>query len=51
MLRILLTIVATLSVVFSSWCIDGMWLQQGLLFFSGFMMAGVLMMADEEERK
>ena len=51
MLRILLTIIATLSVVFSSWCIDGMWLQQGLLFFSGFMMAGVLMMADEEVRK
>jgi hypothetical protein len=51
MLRILLTIVATLSVVFASWCIDGMWMQQFLLFASGFMMAGILMMSNEEERK
>lgn len=51
MLRILLTIIATLSVVFASWCIAGYYLQQGLLFFSGFMMAGILMMSNEEERK
>lgn len=51
MLRILLTIIATLAVVFSAWCIDGYYLQQGLLFFSGFMMAGMLLMSTEEERK
>ena len=51
MLRILLTVVATLSVVFAAYCIDGYYLQQGLLFFSGFMMAGVLMMANDEEKQ
>ena len=51
MLRILLTIVATLAVVFSAYCIGGYYLQQGLLFFSGFMMAGTILMANEEERK
>lgn len=50
MLRILLTIVATLSVVFSSWCIDGFWMQQFLLFFSGFMMAGTILMSAEERK-
>jgi hypothetical protein len=49
MLRILLTIVATLSVVFAASCIDGMWLQQILLFWSGFMMAGVVLMSNEKE--
>ena len=51
MLRILLTIVATLAVVFSAYCIGGYYLQQGLLFFSGFMMAGMLLMSTEGETK
>ena len=32
MLRILLTVVATLCVVFAAYCIEGYWLQQVLLF-------------------
>ena len=49
MLRILLTIVATLCVVFAAYCIDGYWLQQVLLFWSGFMFASLLMMSNEKE--
>lgn len=49
MLKIMLSIVATLCVVFAASCIDGMWLQQVLLFGSGFMMAGVLSMSNDEE--
>jgi len=49
MLRILLTVVATLCVVFAAYCIEGYWLQQVLLFWSGFMFASLLMMSNEKE--
>lgn len=48
MLRIGLTVIATLCVVFAAYCIDGYWLQQALLFGSGFMIAGLLMLSNEE---
>ena len=48
MLRIMLSVMGTLSVVFAAYCIDGYWLQQGLLFFSGFLFCGLLMMSNEK---
>lgn len=49
MLRILLSVVATLATVFASYCIDGMYLHQLLLFTSGWMFCGICMMASERE--
>lgn len=46
MLKISMSVIATLTVVFAAYCIDGFYLQQVLLFFSGFMVAGLIMLED-----
>lgn len=51
MLRIMLSVVGTLCVVFAAYCIDGYYLQQALLFWSGFMFCGLLMMSNERRVK
>jgi len=46
MFKISMSVIATLAVVFAAYCIDGFYLQQTLLFFSGFMVASLIMLED-----
>ena len=48
MLRVLFSVVATLGVVFASYYIEGMWLQQSVLFLSGALFAGTLILSVAE---
>ena len=48
MIRIIMSVFATLAVVFAASCIDGFYIQQAMLFVSGAMFCALFFLSMEE---
>ena len=49
MIRIIMSVLATLAVVFAASCIDGFYIQQAMLFVSGAMFCALCMLSKTSE--
>lgn len=47
MIRIIMSVFATLAVVFAASCIDGFYIQQAMLFVSGAMFCALFFLSEE----